>query len=159
MRYGGVGSRGIAFILDTILFVVALYVIGLITGLSNSTGFAIQGATIQAVGIPSVVTLFLWFLYFIVMEATVGATLGKMVMGLRVVQPDGCPIGWGQSLVRNILRIIDGLFFYLIGAILIWDSAKRQRLGDRLAGTVVARESVAELQRACEAQIHAAQGI
>jgi uncharacterized RDD family membrane protein YckC len=45
------------------------------------------------------------------------------------------------ALIRNILRIVDGLFVYLVGAILVWKSDKRQRLGDRVAHTVVVRAS------------------
>ena len=78
-------------------------------------------------------------LYYIVMEATQGATLGKMALGLRVVKTNGSPISWSESIIRNLLRIIDGLFFYLVGAILIWNSPLRQRLGDRAANTVVVR--------------------
>jgi uncharacterized RDD family membrane protein YckC len=42
-----------------------------------------------------------------------------------------------QAFTRNILPVIDGLLAYLIGAILIWRSDKKQRLGDRIAKTVV----------------------
>jgi putative Ca2+/H+ antiporter (TMEM165/GDT1 family) len=34
-----------------------------------------------------------------------------------------------QSFARKILRIIGGLIFYLVGAVLIWRSDKKQRLG------------------------------
>jgi len=44
-----------------------------------------------------------------------------------------------QAFKRNILRIIDGLFAYLIGAVLIWRSDKQQRLGDSYAMTVVVK--------------------
>jgi uncharacterized RDD family membrane protein YckC len=60
---------------------------------------------------------------------------------LRVVALEtGEPIDWQASTVRNVLRLIDGLVFYLVGMIVIWLSDKQQRLGDRLAGTVVARQ-------------------
>jgi uncharacterized RDD family membrane protein YckC len=44
-----------------------------------------------------------------------------------------------HSLVRSLLRIIDGLFVYLVGAILVWRSDMKQRFGDRVAKTVVVR--------------------
>jgi uncharacterized RDD family membrane protein YckC len=44
-----------------------------------------------------------------------------------------------QAFKRNILRVIDGFFAYLIGAILIWRSDKQQRLGDTIAKTVVVK--------------------
>jgi uncharacterized RDD family membrane protein YckC len=68
-----------------------------------------------------------------------GATIGKMVLGLRVVKLDGSRISWKESIIRTLLRIIDGLFGYLLGAILVWKSPTKQRLGDRVAKTVVVR--------------------
>lgn len=84
---------------------------------------------------------FLWFsalvLYFVILEAVAGQTLGKKLVGIRVVRVDGSPIGFTESFIRNLLRIVDGLFGYLVGAIFIWTSDKQQRLGDRAAGTIV----------------------
>jgi uncharacterized RDD family membrane protein YckC len=80
--------------------------------------------------------------YFTVMEAVQGATVGKMVLGIRVVKLDGSDIGWSQAIVRNLLRIVDELppaIPYLLGGVLILNSSRRQRLGDRFAGTVVVR--------------------
>jgi uncharacterized RDD family membrane protein YckC len=75
-----------------------------------------------------------------VLEAVMGGTLGKMLLGIRIVTLDGSRIGWGASIIRNLLRIIDGLpFAYILGAILIWTSPHKQRLGDRVAHTVAVR--------------------
>ena len=41
--------------------------------------------------------------------------------------------------LRNILRVVDGLFFYLVGAIFALTSSRGQRLGDRAAHTLVVR--------------------
>jgi uncharacterized RDD family membrane protein YckC len=61
-----------------------------------------------------------------------------MAVKIRVVRAaDGSRIGYGEAAIRTILRIIDGIFAYLIGAILIWSSDKKQRLGDRVAHTIV----------------------
>ncbi|HET8910639.1 MAG TPA: RDD family protein, partial [Ktedonobacteraceae bacterium] len=73
-------------------------------------------------------------------EATRGASVGKMVMGLRVVRQDGGPISWTESLIRNLLRIIDVLpFAYIVGAIIVSTNPLKQRLGDKVAHTVVIR--------------------
>lgn len=78
--------------------------------------------------------------YFIVLEWLVGGTVGKMVLRLRVQKADNTKLNFVSALVRNLLRVIDFLpFAYLLGAILIWTSPHRQRLGDRLAKTVVVR--------------------
>lgn len=56
-------------------------------------------------------------------------------VGIRFVATfiDGIVLG----AAGNILRIVDSFFFYLIGAILIWSSDKKQRLGDMAVHTVV----------------------
>ncbi len=123
-RYVGVGPRFVAVLIDFIIIGVVGGILSAIFGPSNA-------------GASGGLTGLLALAYIIVMEATQGATVGKMVMGLRVVKEDGSPISWSESIIRNLLRIIDGLFAYLVGAILIWTSPLKQRLGDRVAHTVV----------------------
>ena len=125
IQYVGVGPRFLAVLIDSIIIGVVGAILGVI--FQNSPG--LSGG----------VTGLLALAYFIVLEATQGATLGKMALGLRVTRTDGAPITWTESIIRNLLRIIDGLFVYLIGAILIWTSPLKQRLGDRVAKTVVVR--------------------
>ncbi len=125
LEYVSVGPRFLAVLIDSLI-------IGVVGGLLS---FPFRYAWGPWGGSFGVLTL----LYYIVMEATQGATLGKMALGLRVVKTDGSSIGWSESIIRNLLRIIDGLFAYLVGAILIWSSPLRQRLGDRAANTVVVR--------------------
>ena len=71
------------------------------------------------------------------------ATLGKKAMGLKVVRENGEAMDWGAVIIRNLLRIIDGIAFYLVGAIVVWVSKKRQRLGDMAAKTLVVRAGAA----------------
>jgi uncharacterized RDD family membrane protein YckC len=78
--------------------------------------------------------------YFIVFETFVGATVGKLVLNLRVRQLDGSPISFEAALIRNTLRIVDCFPYfvpYLVGAGFIWSGSERQRLGDRLGDTIV----------------------
>lgn len=131
LQYVGVGRRFLAILIDTIL-------LGIIEGIFIFLfGFAV-GST-QATGLGSLVGFIIAVAYFFGLEAIQGATLGKRILGIRVVKTDGSPIGWSESIIRNLLRIVDGLFGYLVGAILVWTSPQRQRLGDRLAKTVVIR--------------------
>ncbi|MFH1092261.1 MAG: RDD family protein [Pseudomonadota bacterium] len=135
MNYVGVGLRFVAVIIDTIIFFILSYIVALFTGGTTGAGF-------QLSGVPALLSFIIFFLYYIILEALVGATVGKLALGMRVVTADGHKIGWGASVIRNILRIIDGIPFillYLLGAILVWTSQRKQRLGDRLGGTVVIR--------------------
>lgn len=84
--------------------------------------------------------------YFSVQEALFGATWGKLVAGLCVVDADGAHASLGAVLVRNILRPLDYWpAFYVLGAISAVLSPLRQRLGDRVAHTVVVRAESAPL--------------
>lgn len=69
-----------------------------------------------------------------------GRTPGKRWTGLRVVRADGGPVTFSTSAVRNLMRLVDGLFAYAVGVVAILVSARNQRLGDLAAGTVVVRE-------------------
>ena len=67
-----------------------------------------------------------------------GCSPGKQVMGLRVIQDDGTPIGWPASLIRNLLRFVDMLpLGYFLGAISCLQHPHFKRLGDLAAGTLV----------------------
>jgi uncharacterized RDD family membrane protein YckC len=88
------------------------------------------------------VSLFIFLLYFILLEGAYGQTVGKMAVKIKVVQGDGTKIDYAGAAVRNILRVIDAIQFfipYLLGAILIWTSDKKQRVGDRAVSTAVVK--------------------
>jgi uncharacterized RDD family membrane protein YckC len=103
----------------------------------NATLTQVSGALTAGIATAAVITLIVWFLYYTLLEGRYGQTLGKWFVKIKVVKEDGTKISYGDAAVRTILRIIDGIFDYLIGALLIWTSDKKQRLGDRLAHTVV----------------------
>ena len=137
VQYVGVGRRFLAVLVDSILLGIVFGVMGALLGQSQVSG---GNVSVSLTGVPAMVTFVIFFLYFIVLEAALGATLGKLLLGIRVVDVEGSRISWGASIIRNILRIVDALpFAYILGAILIWTSARKQRLGDRAAHTVVVR--------------------
>jgi len=131
MEYRGVWIRFVSLLIDSIIITLLLGAIGTIFGLS-----------IMKLGIIpwwwGLIYFLIYIAYFTIMEAHNGQTIGKMITKIRVVrEEDGGKINMEQSLMRNVLRIIDGLINYLIGAVLIWRSEKKQRLGDSMAKTVV----------------------
>jgi uncharacterized RDD family membrane protein YckC len=150
VSYVGVGRRALAIIIDGILFLVVTWPIESAThAMHNGTFIDINGRLVhgfqwRANGWFWLLAL-IWVGYMTLMEGTRGASLGKLALGIRVAKLDGTPMDLWAALVRNLLRIVDGLFVYLVGAILVWTSPQRQRLGDRAAQTVVilAGQSVA----------------
>ena len=90
----------------------------------------------------TVVELGVFFLYFTVQEALLGTTLCKALCRVYVVRTNGQPINVWAAIVRNLFLPID--LFLFIGALLIRFSFWHQRIGDRVAGTiVVGSESIA----------------
>jgi uncharacterized RDD family membrane protein YckC len=81
--------------------------------------------------------------YFLIAEyATGGRTIGKRVMGIRVIQDNGRPLSFLAAAVRNLMRIIDTLpALYFIGALVSFFHPNDKRLGDIAAGTVVVYEA------------------
>jgi uncharacterized RDD family membrane protein YckC len=75
------------------------------------------------------------FVYFVVMEWLAGGTVGKLLCRLRVVNLDRKRCGFVSALVRNFTRPVD----LLAGPLLVMFSSLRQRVGDRIAETVVVR--------------------
>ena len=69
-----------------------------------------------------------------------GQTVGKRLLGLRVIDAAGGRLQPSQIIMRNLLRPVDALpLFYLVGAAASLASKHLQRLGDLAAGTVVVR--------------------
>ncbi len=73
--------------------------------------------------------------YAFVMEAWGGGTVGKRMVGLRVVHAEGLPCRTWASLVRNLLRFVDA--YFPPGLLLMVMTVNRQRIGDIVARTVV----------------------
>jgi uncharacterized RDD family membrane protein YckC len=138
LAYQGFGSRLVAQIVDGIILLIVNYVLG--ATMAGATSFALYGAeAYPLLGAGGVIFL----LYFVILEGMWGATVGKMVMKIKVVREDGSACGLMPALIRNILRIIDALpFLYIIGLIFMSRSDKKQRLGDRVAKTVVVKSGV-----------------
>jgi uncharacterized RDD family membrane protein YckC len=132
LEYQGIGIRFVSLLIDSII-------VGLIIG---AVGSAIGMGALAKGMIPwwaGLIYFIIYIGYYTYLEGSHGQTIGKMVTKIKVVGEDGKPIDMNQAFIRNVLRIIDGLIVYLIGAILIWRSNKKQRLGDSVAKTVVVK--------------------
>lgn len=102
--------------------------------------------TSQYAGALFLLSLVLFFpvylTYTFVLEWHNGRTVGKAFFSLCVARADGQPLSMRESAVRNLLRYVDVLPVvvpYLVGLIAVMRSERGQRVGDRVAGTVVAR--------------------
>ena len=134
----GIGSRFLALALDTVIQVVLYTVIILLMA------FVAPHVTVgwlPAAWAGALVIFFLFCVYWGYFAAFEilwhGQTPGKRAAGIRVVKDSGRPITAIEGVGRNLMRAIDGSFFYLVGVISIVLSRQNKRLGDYVAGTIV----------------------
>jgi uncharacterized RDD family membrane protein YckC len=139
-RAARLGDRLIATILDSIVQLSASAVIStwcfLRWGFTSGAELQLTTASLVIAGTLSALTV---FAYLCLLEAAWGATLGKVLAGIRVVGTSSRS-ALTASAIRNSLRIIDGIGFYLVGATVAECSRLHRRLGDMVAGTVVVEE-------------------
>ncbi len=150
LEYKGIGIRFLAMIIDNIFFTVLFIIFIIIFSATYEggcdSGFFI-GSTVTVngyetfyglCGIPAQLYFLTILAYYVLMEWKLGGTLGKLATKIKVVKVTGEPLDFKTSLIRNILRIVDFIpFSYLVGAISIANSKTKQRVGDRVAKTVV----------------------
>jgi uncharacterized RDD family membrane protein YckC len=140
-RMATLGDRLIALAFDNIFL---LGVLATVDAFAFMRWGVVDGAelqlTVAALLFAVSLNAAIFFLYFWLLEANFGATLGKAMVGIRVIQTtDQHPLV--ACAVRNLFRIVDGFGFYLIGAVVAGCSKIHRRLGDICAGTAVVEES------------------
>jgi uncharacterized RDD family membrane protein YckC len=139
-RYAGIWRRFWALVIDSLLFCVVFFpVTRAVKGvwiMSAADHRWVNGLFITD---PlCIIFLVVMALYFVLLEGLTGATLGKWILGLRVVDGEGETPGLKRSVLRNLLRVVDGLpAFSILGIVLILRSPENARFGDRIAGTRV----------------------
>ncbi|WP_440007870.1 RDD family protein [Halomicrococcus sp. SG-WS-1] len=122
-----VGSRVVAFVLDHVVSFVGAVALGVAFALPFGEAGIWLGVPLGLFG------------YFVVLEGLFGQTVGKKLTGVVVVRRSGEPCGMGASVVRNLLRLVDGFLSYAVGLVVMLLTDDRQRIGDLAADTVVVR--------------------
>jgi uncharacterized RDD family membrane protein YckC len=133
----GPASRLYAMVLDTAIVLGLVNGVGLLIYwiLSKAPGFGVMVITLAEFAIG--------FLYGALFEGFWnGQTIGKRLFHLRVIDQAGLPLRVEQAWVRNLMRVFDALpLAYLVGGASVITSPLMQRFGDRVAGTLVVRET------------------
>lgn len=157
-HYAGFVTRYLAFLLDVLLVAVAAFLLVTILRVTLAffgfRGLALQtgaGATPASAGLsPGMDVLLRWLLtiagsflgfgiYSIVGWLLVGKTVGKALMGLRVLGQDGRRLSLRQAVVRALGYYLSGLPLF-IGFLWVLADDRRQAWHDKLAGTFVVYE-------------------
>jgi uncharacterized RDD family membrane protein YckC len=132
------GRRVLATLVDGIVLGFVFALMSMLFGSSSTQGGQVS-ATLD--GLPFLIYLVLVFAYYTLMEGYLGQTVGKMLLGIKVIREDTGEVpGLGGAAIRTALRVIDSLFFYLVAFVAVLASGKNQRLGDMVARTLVVRK-------------------
>jgi len=82
-------------------------------------------------------------IYFPVLEASsLQASLGKRVLGIKVVTRDGQRVGFGRALARNLAKALSLLILFPLGFLMSGFTVRKQSLHDLIAGCLMVRRSV-----------------
>ena len=153
----GIGSRFVASMLDTVLQAIMIAGVASIFGLWPSSLLrSISSFLTSWIAAASVFLTFVIFWGYYILFETLwnGQTPGKRAAGIRVLKDGGYPIGFLDSVVRNLLRPVDFLpAFYGIGTIVVFFNSRCKRVGDFAAGTIVVKERRIELPRSLSSPV------
>jgi uncharacterized RDD family membrane protein YckC len=144
----GLGSRFLAALVDATIQVLLFGLIwfvgavgaGALIGLfGDDSESAVSAAVVAGAVLGTFATLWGYHVFFEMVWH--GQTPGKRWLGLRVIKEGGYPLGFVDSVIRNVVRLVDFLpFSYLIGAVVMFVDRRSRRLGDLAAGTLVVKE-------------------
>jgi uncharacterized RDD family membrane protein YckC len=132
------GRRVLATLVDGIVLGIVFTIMSILFGSSSAEGGAVSASL---GGLASLVYFLIVVAYYILLEGYLGQTVGKMLLGIKVVREGTGELpGLGGAAIRTILRLVDGFFFYAVAFITVLISGKNQRLGDMAANTLVVRK-------------------
>ncbi|HMJ98100.1 MAG TPA: RDD family protein [Reyranella sp.] len=132
VAYGGFWIRVVAYIIDGILLTIVCGVVDRLLGINIlATDWDHYDP------LANVISLVIGWLYFALLESSErGATVGKMVMGLRVVTSDGRRLSFMNATGRYFAKILSAIIL-CIGFIMVAFTDKKRGLHDIIAGTLV----------------------
>ena len=133
------GRRVVATIIDGLVLGAVYWLFALAFGDLRTEGEAANWVSNLPVWADVAYGLFV-IGYYLLLEGLLGQTLGKLATGIKVVtEATGATPGIVPAAIRTVLRLVDGLFCYAVAFFTALASAKRQRLGDMAARTLVVR--------------------
>ena len=136
-RLAGPFLRGLALVVDfTVVQTVASALLALLSALHYVSR---DLAVFLSILVGFVMGIGYWIFFELRWR---GQTPGKRLFGLRVMDVDGRRLAPYQVVLRNLLRVVDQIpLLYLVGAATGFLTARWQRVGDLVAGTVVVHEA------------------
>jgi uncharacterized RDD family membrane protein YckC len=146
IRWGGFFRRAVAFFVDGLVLSALSILLFCLGYVAYSVGLAAHHRSLSAknlgvfLRILFFACIFLFSGYFVLLHGMEGKTVGKWLLGLRVVGSDQRPITYWRALCRWIAALASAPFG--VGFLWILWSKEKRGWHDLLAGTWVIRESV-----------------
>ena len=135
--YSGFWRRVAASLIDSVILSVVGFILGMVLGLAMVSGGTDDTEVVELTG--NVVGLFLGWLYYALMESSSKqATIGKMVMGIKVTDLEGNQISFARASGRHFGKIISSLILAIGYLMMLW-TEKKQTLHDKMAGCLVVK--------------------
>lgn len=140
LKYAGFWQRFAAAFVDGIITQIIAFCIAFPAGML----LGLSGLHQQMQGLAEVIGFIIGiltaWLYSALQESSEArATLGKKMLGLKVVDLSGRRISFGQATGRHFGKIISGLIL-LIGYLMQPFTERKQALHDMMAGTLVIKD-------------------
>lgn len=140
----GIGSRFLAALIDTTIIALLLIAVYAILFFVVLRGEANAGNSFLIALLSLISFAFFWGYYIFFEMRWNGSSPGKRQVGIRVIRADGTPITLAESIIRNLVRLVDFLpGAYGLGLVTMFIDSKARRLGDLAANTLVVREQAA----------------
>ncbi len=145
VQYASVIRRAIAQMVDIVILILPFaFVFGLMSIFYKNDFISFHEISRHYRIYIILITIIIFFIfslfYFSIPEGLWGLTPGKMLMKIRVLGEDMKPCGIGRALLRNILKVVDGFFNFLVGIVVVAFTENWQRIGDLAARTIVIYE-------------------
>lgn len=138
----GIGSRFLAALVDTTIIVILQIIVIMISLFTARQLDMVDALGAWLSAILGLISFLLFWGYYIFFEMIWnGQSPGKRWAGLRVIRVDGTPVTLAESIIRNLVRIIDFLpIGYGLGIVTMFVNDKARRLGDMAAGSMVVHD-------------------
>jgi uncharacterized RDD family membrane protein YckC len=127
VQYAGFWARGLAFLLDA-LFLWSLKVI-LFDYMFDFHSLVAQ------IGFVLIISL-----YFFLFTLLLGQTIGKIILGIKVVHVHSDKLAWEDVLLREVIGKISSVLVFVVGLLMMMVHPNKQALHDKLSGLCVVWE-------------------